>query len=165
MKSFVFGALLAATAALSAFGGEITTTEAYAFTTPASGKAGAAYVSLSGGTESDRLIGATGDIAQRVEIHEHRMVEDVMRMRQVEGGIDLPAGGSIEMGPGGYHIMLMGLNQQLDAGQDFPLTLSFASGAEMVVTVTVKDRDAAAEGGHAGHSGHSGHAGHTKTSD
>lgn len=152
MKSFVIGAAFAALSALSAAAADPTVTGAYAFATPASGKAGAAYVNITGSDSADRLIGAASDIAKRVEIHEHQMTAGVMKMRRVEGGIDLPTGGTIEMAPGGYHVMLMGLNQQLEAGQMFPVTLTFESGAEVVVDVMVKERS---EAGHSGHSGHS----------
>lgn len=61
-----------------------------------------------------------------------------MRMRQVEGGIELPAGGQVELKPGGYHVMLIGLTRDLNAGEKFPVTLQFASGATLTVEAEVR---------------------------
>ncbi|MEM7545441.1 MAG: copper chaperone PCu(A)C [Pseudomonadota bacterium] len=153
MKQFLFGALLASAMIVPAHA-EIRATEAYAFATPKTGKAGAAYVIVEGGETADRLVGAASDVAQRVELHEHQMTDGVMRMREVEAGIELPAKGQIVMEPGGYHIMLMGLNGQLEAGQSFPVTLTFESGADLSIDVVVKNR------GEEGHNGHGSHGDH-----
>ena len=118
----------------------------FAFATAPTAKAGGAYVALMNQGAADRLIDAEGDVAKRIEIHEHIKDGDVMRMRRVEGGLELPEGGMIEMAPGGYHVMMMGLNGPLVAGESFPLTLIFESGAEMTVEVLVKTRDAHGEG-------------------
>ncbi|MEL6793629.1 MAG: copper chaperone PCu(A)C, partial [Pseudomonadota bacterium] len=142
-----------------AFAEGVTAKDPFAFATAASAKAGGAYITLMNHGEADRLIGAEADVAKRVEVHEHIKDGDVMRMREVEAGIELPAGGMIEMKPGGYHVMLMGLNAPLEEGQSFPVTLVFESGEEMTVDVAVKKRGA--HGGHSGHgSGHS-HSGHS----
>jgi copper(I)-binding protein len=71
-----------------------------------------------------RLVEARSPVAGVVEIHEMRMEGDVMRMRAVPG-LDLPAGRSVELRPGGYHVMLMALKQTLVAGETVPLTLVF----------------------------------------
>jgi copper(I)-binding protein len=65
------------------------------------------------------------------------MDNGVMKMRQVDG-IDLPAGKTVALKPGGYHIMLTGLAQPLAAGQSFPLTLDFAKAGARQVTVSVE---------------------------
>jgi copper(I)-binding protein len=58
-----------------------------------------------------------------VEIHEMKMEGDLMRMRALEAGLPLPAGQAVQLRPGGYHIMLMGLKQPLNAGDTVPVTL------------------------------------------
>ena len=140
MKTTILAAAFAALAPLSALAADIMAMEPFAFATAPTAKAGGAYVSLMNHGSADRLIGVKGDIAKRIEIHEHIKDGDVMRMRQVEDGLELPEGGVIEMGPGGYHVMLMGLSGPLAEGKTFPLTLVFESGAEMAVEVAVKAR-------------------------
>lgn len=161
MKTLLLSAAIAAASAVSAFAGGIMATDAYAFATAESAKAGGAYVSLKSHGDADRLVAAKSDVAKRVEIHEHQNDDGVMRMREVEGGIELPAGGAIEMKPGGYHVMLMGLNAPLTDGQSFPVTLVFESGTEMTVDIAVKERGA--HGAKHGHGG--GHGGDHKGSD
>lgn len=140
MKTTILAATFAALAPLSTLAAGIMAMEPFAFATAPTAKAGGAYVSLMNHGPADRLIDAKGDIAKRIEIHEHLKDGDVMRMRQVEGGLELPEGGMIEMGPGGYHVMLMGLKGPLVEGEKFPLTLIFESGTEMAVEVSVKAR-------------------------
>ncbi len=69
-----------------------------------------------------RLVEIRSPVAGVVEIHEMRMEKDVMRMRAVRG-LDLPAGKTVELNSGGYHVMLLGLKQPLKAGDTVPLTL------------------------------------------
>jgi copper(I)-binding protein len=69
-----------------------------------------------------KLVAASSPVAGVVEIHEMAMQGDVMRMRAV-AGLDLPAGKAVELKPGGYHIMLMGLTQQLKPGDTVAVTL------------------------------------------
>ncbi len=95
---------------------------------------------LNRGAESDRLVAAATDAAGLVEIHEMQMENDVMKMRPVEGGIEIPAGGSVELKPGGYHVMLMQLPRDLLPGQAIMLTLVFESGVEVPVAVPVYDK-------------------------
>jgi copper(I)-binding protein len=107
---------------------------------------GAAYLTFANQGAADRLVAAASPVARRVELHTHINDNGVMRMREVEGGIAVPQG-TTTLRPGGLHVMLMGLHQPLREGESFPLTLRFASGAE--VTVQVPVRGAAASG--AGH--------------
>ncbi|MBC6934312.1 MAG: copper chaperone PCu(A)C, partial [Chloroflexi bacterium] len=73
---------------------------------------------------------------------------DVMKMRPVEGGIEIPAGGSVELKPGGYHVMLMQLPRDLLPGQAIMLTLVFESGVELPVAVPVYDKMGSMSMGH-----------------
>jgi len=75
-------------------------------------------------TLDSKLIRATSTVSDHVEIHEMVMEDDVMKMRQVPS-ITLPAGQVVELKPGGYHIMLLNLKQQIRAGDHVPLTLVF----------------------------------------
>jgi copper(I)-binding protein len=72
-----------------------------------------------------RLVGGSTPAADRVEVHEMKMDGDVMRMRELERGLELPVNTAVELRPGGVHLMLMGLKQPLAAGNSVPLTLRF----------------------------------------
>ncbi len=75
-----------------------------------------------------RLVSAASDVAAVVEIHETTMVDGTMRMRPVEGGVVVPAQGSVELKPRGLHVMLIGLTEALSEGDSIALTLTFESG-------------------------------------
>ncbi|WP_207485878.1 copper chaperone PCu(A)C [Arenibaculum pallidiluteum] len=143
----------------TASAGEVRITRAWARATAPSAPTGAAYVTLvNGGSQPDRLVSATSPVAERVEIHTHLHEGGVMRMREVEG-VDLAPGAEAVFGPGGLHLMLMGLRQPLRRGESFPLTLTFARGAAATVTVSVAGPGAggpegAAHGGMAPGQGH-----------
>jgi copper(I)-binding protein len=101
---------------------------------------GAFLVIENAGDTPDQLIGATvsAEIARAVEIHETTVGEnDVMQMRPVQA-IDVPAHGSVELKPGGYHIMLLDVQRDLNAGDTVTLTLTFASGATLDVNAAVR---------------------------
>jgi copper(I)-binding protein len=79
----------------------------------------AVITSVQGG----KLVAGSSPVAGVVEIHEMSMEGSTMKMRQVAGGLPLPAGQAVELKPGGYHVMLMDLKQQLKAGDTVPVTL------------------------------------------
>lgn len=91
------------------------------------------------GEQPDRLVVASTAAAGLVEIHESKLEGDVMQMRPIEGGLEIPAGGAVELKPGGLHIMLMELQRELVPGDAIAVTLIFESGAELVVGVPVYD--------------------------
>ena len=72
-----------------------------------------------------KLVSGSSPAAGVVEVHEMSMDGNVMKMRAVAGGLDLPAGKTVELKPGGYHVMLMDLKQQLKEGDSVPVTLVF----------------------------------------
>lgn len=97
--------------------------DAWVRTTVAQQKATGAFFQLR--ADSDlQLVEASSPVAAMVEIHEMAMEGSVMRMRAVES-LPLPAGKSVEFKPGGLHVMLMGLNRPLAAGDKIPLTLVY----------------------------------------
>jgi copper(I)-binding protein len=114
--------------------------------------AGGGFLRIVGGASADRLVGARADAAGRVELHTMTMDGDVMRMRQVDA-IDVPAGRTVELKPGGLHLMFMDLKAPLTNGTRFPLTLRFEKAGEVQVQVQVQPlppAGAAAGGGHHG---------------
>ena len=79
--------------------------------------AGGYMVITNKGTAADRLIGGSAAVANRFEVHRMAMEGGVMTMRPVEGGLEIKPGESVELKPGSFHVMLMGLKQPLEKGQ------------------------------------------------
>ena len=79
-----------------------------------------------------RLVGGSSPVAGVTQVHEMKMEGSVMKMAEVKGGLELPAGKTVELKPGGYHVMLMDLKQPLAKDTTVPLTLVFkdAKGVE-----------------------------------
>ena len=94
------------------------------------------------GATEDRLVSATTPIAREVQIHTMNMDGGVMRMRPVEGGLAIPAGGRVVLQPGGLHLMFMELSAPLVAGSTFPVTLRFANAGDIKVEFNVEARTA-----------------------
>ncbi|WP_420472970.1 copper chaperone PCu(A)C [Noviherbaspirillum sp. ST9] len=125
----------------------------FARATVANQRTGGAYVTIENkGKNADKLVGASSPVAKSVEIHTMSMDGNVMKMREV-GQIDIPASGRVEMKPGdGFHLMLMGLQQPLKAGDSFPMTLVFEKAGKTEVKVKVQEKKDAGHGGmHHGH--------------
>ena len=103
------------------------------------GSMSAAYFTISNHTASpDTLLSISSDVAQLVEIHESFEMEDgMMGMRETET-LEIQAGSVVRLEPGGYHIMLIRLNETLEIGDQFDLTLHFSQKGEEIVQVTVQ---------------------------
>ncbi len=101
---------------------------------------GAAYMTVRNqGQEAETLAGAASPDAGKVEVHENlHDANGVMRMRAVEGGLKIPPGGTVELKPGGYHLMLTGLKHDLKEGGQIPLTLTFARAGNVDVDVKIE---------------------------
>ncbi|MFW1677190.1 copper chaperone PCu(A)C [Pontibacter sp. JAM-7] len=107
----------------------IESNHAYARATPPGQTNSAAFVTLTNHTDTAlQLTSAESTVTGSVELHEHQHDNGVMRMRQISA-IDLPAGGQVSLQPGGYHIMLIGLQQPLIAGSEIGMTLHFSDGS------------------------------------
>jgi len=128
----------------------VSVSEVWARATPPGAKTGAAYLTVKNkGTAPDRLVKASTPVASEAQLH--TMIDDngIMKMRPV-AGIDVKAGGSVTLKPGGFHVMLMGLKQPLVEGQSFPLTLTFEKAGAVETTVKVAKAGAASPGGGGG---------------
>jgi periplasmic copper chaperone A len=100
----------------------------------------AAYLTIRNtGKEADRLIKVETTVAEMTETHETKMDGDMMSMSMVDA-IEIPAGGSVELKPGGYHIMLMKLKGDLTAGTKISLTLTFEKAGTVKVDADVIDK-------------------------
>jgi len=100
-------------------------------------------------SEIVELIGAASEAAEAVEIHESRIEGDVMNMNRVEV-VTLEPSAKVEFAPGGYHVMLIGLKQDLQAGDEIEVTLQFRDSPVIVVKAEI--RDASGTQGMDGHS-------------
>lgn len=90
------------------------------------------------GDEAVTLVGASTDLATKVELHEMAMADGKAVMQEVEDGIVLEAGKGQLLQPGGMHVMLMGLTEPLEAGEEVELTLELSDGSTTTVTAPVK---------------------------
>ena len=101
---------------------------------------GAAYLTIHNDSTEDRtLLSAAGTIAQRIELHESVIQNNITTMRHRDQGIVIPAGTTLRLEPGGLHIMLMGLKHPLEQGQSFELILYFDGAETVAVNVTVSE--------------------------
>jgi periplasmic copper chaperone A len=100
--------------------------------------AGAGYLTVENtGGEADRLISVTSDASPDVEIHEMKMEGDVMKMRQLSEGLDIPAGGKVELKPGGYHLMFMDVESPFEEGETLKVNLNFEKAGEVQIELPV----------------------------
>ena len=90
------------------------------------------------GTEADRLVSVTApDVSDDVQIHEMAIENDVMKMRQLPDGLDIPAGGTVELKSGGFHVMFMRIKHPFKEGETFKATLTFEKAGEVTIKVPV----------------------------
>jgi copper(I)-binding protein len=146
LASFAFVLAVVAACSPAPTGGTgVTVDNAWTNATPAGAVVGAGYMTIHNGDETPaRLSGVASSASERVEVHTMSMENGVMSMRPVEGGLEIPARGSVELKPGGLHLMLIGLKQPLAEGTTVPVTLTFESGARVDVALAVR----AIGGGH-----------------
>ena len=116
---------------------------ALARATPPGAKTGIVFFIVdNAGNTADRLLHASTPIAAGVALHQMAVDEGMMKMRAVPS-IEIRPGGRLELQPGGYHLMLIDLKQPLKVGEKFPLTLTFARGGSITVSVQVEEMGAA----------------------
>jgi copper(I)-binding protein len=109
---------------------------AWARATAAGAKAGGVFLTITDKGGPDRLVGASTPVAAVAEVHETVNDNGVMRMRPIPA-LPLQPGQPVVLQPGGYHIMLMGMKQQLKDGETFPVTLNFEKAGSITATVHV----------------------------
>lgn len=110
------------------------------------GRPGAAYFTLNGGERDNRLLQIASPQVIRTELHESKMEGGVMSMSAIEGGVAVPAGGSVKFEPGGKHAMLYDINPAVKAGGKIKLNFTYADGRVIETDAEVK---AAGDAGHA----------------
>jgi len=112
--------------------------------TPPGAKVAGGYLTITNhGGAPDRLVSVVSDISGKAEVHEMAVKDGVMTMHPVEGGLEIPAGGKVELKPGGYHLMLMDLKHLTKEGEMFPATLTFEKAGSVTVEFQVEGMNAA----------------------
>lgn len=146
LRSALTALLLAAAPAVAQDGGQGATVvqgdigihDAYALSPRPGAPTGSVFMLIHNhGSAPDRLLGASSPLADRVEIHTHEDRDGIMRMRAVEGGLELPAGGMLLLGRGGNHLMFLGVTEPFADGATVPVTLTFEQAGEVVIDVPV----------------------------
>jgi len=111
----------------------------WARATPKGAAVGGGYMTITNtGSAPDRLIGGAADIAARFEVHEMSMDNGVMKMRELANGLEIKPGEKVELKPGSYHVMFMGLRQQLIQGQNVKATLQFEKAGKVDVVFSIE---------------------------
>lgn len=122
--------------ATNALAGDIMVKDAWSRASASMSGAGAAFFTINNmGSNEDKILSVSSNIAKKTELHTHIMDGDIMKMRRVDF-VPAPVGTS-ELKPGGNHVMFMGLKNKLVEGTTFPITLNFEKAGPVHVTVTV----------------------------
>ena len=110
----------------------------WARATPPTAPTGGGFLTVTNhGTASDRLVSASSPAAGAVQIHEMKMEGNVMRMRELEGGLEIVPGATVTLAPGNLHLMMMGLKAPFKQGEKVPLTLVFEKAGKIDVELDV----------------------------
>jgi len=113
--------------------------------TPPTAQAGGGFLTVTNkGTTPDRLVAVRSSASDKVEIHEMKMDGNVMRMRELEKGLEIPAGATVMLKPGGFHIMFMSLKAPFAKDAKVPVTLVFEKAGSLDVELDVEALGASA---------------------
>jgi periplasmic copper chaperone A len=138
LSQLALAALVAATLSPSAFAQSVEVRDPWVRAAVPGQMATGAFMKITA-KEGSRLVSASSPVAGVTEVHEMKMEGNIMKMRALESGLELPAGKTVELKPGGYHVMLMDLKGPLAKDSTVPLTLVFkdAKGVESRVELKV----------------------------
>jgi periplasmic copper chaperone A len=128
--------------------GDLVITQAWSRATPNGAKIAGGYLTIENkGSAPDRLIGGSGEIAGKIEVHEMAMNNGVMTMRPLDKGLTIEPGKTVKLAPGGYHLMMFDLKGQLKQGDKVPVTLEFEKAGKVTLSLDVQGVGAQAPGG------------------
>lgn len=123
--------------------GDLEITEAWVRATLPGQPAAGGFLTIDNkGKEADRLLSASSPLTPVTQVHEMKMDGDVMKMAELAEGLEIPAGGKVELKPGGFHIMFMGLEKQITEGETVKVTLKFEKAGEVTVDLPAMPADA-----------------------
>src|SRR6266481_5300189 len=119
--------------------GDLVITQAWSRATPSGAKIAGGYLTIENkGTAPDRLLGGSGDIAGKIEVHEMAMNTGVMTMRPLDKGVTIEPGKTVKLAPGGYHLMIMDLKTPFKQGDKVPVTLQFEKAGKVTLSLDVQ---------------------------
>ena len=128
--------------------GDLVISQAWSRATPNGAKIGTGYFTIENkGTTADKLVGVSGEVSDKIEVHEMSMNNGVMKMRPVDGGLTIEPGKTVKLAPNGYHLMIMDLKSPLKQGGKVPVTLEFEKAGKVAVTLDVQGIGAQGPGG------------------
>ena len=131
--------------------GELKIDHPWTRATPGGATTAAGYARITNtGGQADRLLGGSFTRAERVEVHEMSMQDNVMRMRRLADGLEILPGETVELKPGSFHLMMIGLSEPVSQGERIRGTLIFERAGTVDVEFTV-DETGADKPGHNGH--------------
>ncbi|MEA3070860.1 MAG: periplasmic copper chaperone [Alphaproteobacteria bacterium] len=135
----IFTVALTAAQARDYKAGSIDIADPWSRATPKGATVAAGYVKITNnGSTPDRLIGGSSDIAPTFEVHEMTMEDGVAKMRPVKGGLEIKPGETVELKPGSYHFMFVGLKKPLSPGEHVKGTLTFEKAGSVSVEFDVR---------------------------
>jgi copper(I)-binding protein len=119
--------------------GDLVITQAWSRATPNGAKIGSGFLTIANnGASADRLIGGSGDVSDKVGVHEMSMNNGVMTMRPLEKGLVIEPGKTVKLAPGGYHLMMFDLKTPLKQGDKVPITLEFEKAGKVKLSFDVQ---------------------------
>lgn len=135
--------------------GDLVLNGAFARATLPNAPVGGGYLTITNsGDTADRLISASSPFSPDVQIHEMAVVDDVMQMRHMAEGLEIPAGETVTLAPGGLHLMFMNITEPFVEGETVPLTLTFEAAGSVEIELDVQSFGASGSHDHDAHAGH-----------
>jgi len=119
--------------------GDLVITQAWSRATPGGAKVAGGYLTIQNkGSAADRLVGGAADVADKVQVHEMATTNGVMTMRPLDKGLSIEPGKTVNLAPGGYHLMLLDLKSPLKQGDKVPVTLEFEKAGKVKLSLDVQ---------------------------
>jgi copper(I)-binding protein len=143
------GACLAVSAASAADykAGSLDISDPWSRATPKGASVAGGYMTIkNSGSSPDRLVEGSSDVAAKFEVHEMKMENGIAKMRPVKGGLEIKPGETVELKPGSFHVMFVGLKKPLSAGEHFKATLVFEKAGPVSVDYDVRAMGAGSGG-------------------
>jgi copper(I)-binding protein len=143
-RLFAYAALLGCLAAAPASAeevkaGDLVISQAWSRATPGGAKVAGGYLTIENhGPTADRLMGGSGDVAGKIEIHEMATSNGVMTMRALDKGLTIEPGKTVTLAPGGIHLMMFDLKSPLKQGDKVPVTLEFEKAGKVTLSLNVQ---------------------------
>lgn len=140
LTCLLFGLIGTATANDTYKIGDLVIEAPYSRSTPPMAPVGGGFMSIiNNGKEADTLVSGETTFSKAFEVHEMSMKDGIMKMAELENGLVIPAGETVSLKPGSYHLMFIGLTEQLKPDERRKATLKFEKSGEIEVEFVVRD--------------------------